>query len=151
MLERQGQAPARPAREAELARAAAFHTQLRRFLAVTGAAAAEAGLTTQRYDLLMMRTADELRVTDLCELLQLKQSSVTELVARRADAGLIERRASTSDRRNMILQLTADGDQRLMLAFTALRDHREALAAEFQEVERRFRDADGSRGLPRWS
>ena len=75
--------------EAELSRAAAFRAQLRRFLSVTNAAAAQAGLTSQRYDpLLMLRSAGELRVTDLCELLQLKQSTVTELVTRSEPRGL---------------------------------------------------------------
>lgn len=128
--------------EAELSRAAAFRTQLRRFLSVTDAAAAQAGLTSQRYDLLLMlRSAGELRVTDLCELLQLKQSTVTELVTRSVEAGLIERRVSSKDKRVSLLQLTPEGERRLLLAFTALRDDRDALAAVFREVDRRFRAA----------
>jgi DNA-binding MarR family transcriptional regulator len=110
---------------------------------VTAAAAADAGLTSQRYDLLLMiRSAGEARVTDLCELLQLKQSSVTELVARCIEAGLLERRASNKDRRVSLLHVTPEGERRLIRAMTALRDHREALAAEFREVDRRFRAAN---------
>ena len=80
-------------------------------------------------------------MTDLCEPLQLKQTSVTELVTRSVEAGLIERRVSSKDRRVSLLQLTADGERRLLLAFTALRDDRDALTAVFREVDRRFRAA----------
>jgi DNA-binding MarR family transcriptional regulator len=126
--------------EAELARAATFRTQLRRFLSVTDAAVAQVGLTSQRYDLLLMiRSAGGLRVTDLRELLQLKQSSVSELVTRSVEAGLIERRVSSKDRRVSLLQLTPEGERRLLLAFTVLRDDRDALAAVFRGVDRRFR------------
>ena len=128
--------------EAEFSRAAAFRTQLRRFLSVTAAAAAQAGLTSQRYDLLLMlRSAGELRVTDLCELLRLKQSTVTELVTRCVEAGLIERLVSSTDKRVSLLRLTPEGERRLLLAFTALRDDRDTLAAVFREVDRRFRAA----------
>ncbi len=86
---------------------------------MTDAAAAEAGLTSQRYDLLLMlRSAGELRVTDLCELLRLKQSTVTELATRSVEAGLIERRVSSKDKRVSLLRLTPEGERRLLLAFT---------------------------------
>ena len=84
--------------ESELLAAAAFRTALRRFLHRTESVAAEAGLTPQRYDLLLMiRSAGELRVTELCELLHLQQTAVTELVNRTEEAGLIVRRPSRED------------------------------------------------------
>jgi len=128
--------------EAELAGAAAFRTELRRFLFRTDAVTAEAGLTPQRYDLLLMiASAGELRVTELCELLQLQQTAVTELVKRTEEAGLIGRRPSSEDGRVWLLHVTAEGERRLLRAFAALRDDREALAAAFREVDRRFRAA----------
>ena len=127
---------------AELSRAAAYRTELRRFIARTDAVAAQAGLTPQRYDLLLMiKSLGELRVTELCELLQLQQTAVTELVKRSEEAGLVERRTSSEDGRVWLLRLTAEGERRLLHAFAALRADREALAAAFREVDRRFRAA----------
>jgi DNA-binding MarR family transcriptional regulator len=128
--------------DAELVRAAAFRTELRRFLRRTEMVAAGSGLTSQRYDvLLMIRSAGaaEVRVTELCERLQLRQTAVTELVKRTEEAGLIERRPSSEDGRVWLLRLTAEGERRLMDAFTALRDDRDVLAASFEEVDAAFR------------
>jgi DNA-binding MarR family transcriptional regulator len=133
-----------PALEADLARAAAFRTELRRFLHRTHSVAAEAGLTSQRYDLLLtIRTAGEVRITDLCESLHLRQTAVTELVKRTEEAGLIERRPSDEDARVWLLRLTAEGERRLMRAFAALAADRDALVAAFRAVDRRFRAATG--------
>jgi DNA-binding MarR family transcriptional regulator len=124
----------------ELERAAAFRTELRRFLHRTDSVASLSGLTSQRYDLLLMlAAAGELRVTELCELMQMQQSAVTELVKRSEEAGLVERRPSTEDGRVWLLRPTAEGRRRLMKAFSALGDDREALAASFGDVRRSFR------------
>lgn len=127
---------------AELDRAAAFRSELRRFLQRTDAVAKQAGLTSQRYDLLLtVASAGEIRITELCTLLHLQQTAVTELVKRSEEAGLIRRRQSAEDGRVWLLALTAEGERRLMRAFAALRDDREALAAAFREVGRSFRAA----------
>lgn len=126
----------------ELDRAAAYRTAFRRFLRRTDAAAANAGLTSQRYDLLLqIASAGALRVTDLCERLQLRQTAVTELVRRAEEAGLLEREPSSRDARSWVLRLTVEGERRLMDAFDALRDDRAALAEAFREVDARFRVA----------
>jgi DNA-binding MarR family transcriptional regulator len=128
--------------DAELLRAASFRSALRRFLRRTETVAADAGLTPQRYDLLLMiRSAGELRVTELCDLLDLQQSAVTELVNRAEAAGLIERRPSPDDGRVRLVRLTPEGERRLMRAFVALRDDRDMLRAAFREVDRNFRAA----------
>lgn len=128
--------------EANLAHAATFRTELRRFLRRTEAVAAEAGLTSQRYDLLLMiRSAgakEGVRVTDLCELLQLQQTAVSELVKRAEEAGLVERRTAPEDRRASRLTLTAEGERRLMRAFAALRGDREALFSALNELDIRL-------------
>ena len=130
--------------EPELQQVAAFRTELRRFLRRTYSVAAEAGLTPQRYDLLLMiSAAGELRVNELCERLQLQQTAVTELLKRTEEAGLIQRRASKEDRRASLFRLTAEGERRLMQAFEGLRRDREALAASFVNVDRSFRAAGG--------
>jgi DNA-binding MarR family transcriptional regulator len=132
--------------EAELLRAAAFRSELRRFLSRTEAVAKQAGLTAQRYDLLLMiAAAGELRVTELCELLQLRQTAVAELVKRTEEAGLLRRRQSGDDGRVWLLELTAEGERRLMRSFSALRADRAAFATGFRELDRRFRAASRSK------
>jgi DNA-binding MarR family transcriptional regulator len=128
--------------DAELVRAAAYRTAFRRFLQRTDAAAANAGLTSQRYDLLLqIASVGAVRVTDLCERLQLRQTAVTELVKRAEEAGLLKREPSSEDARSWVLRLTAEGERRLMRAFDALREDRAALAEAFREVDVRFRSA----------
>ena len=128
--------------EAALLRAAAFRTALRRFLHRTESVAAQAGLTAQRYDLLLMiHSAGELRVSELCELLDLQQTAVTELLNRTEEAGLIIRKPSTHDGRVRLLRLTREGERRLIRVFAALRDDRDALNDAFRELDRRFRAA----------
>ena len=83
----------------ELERIAAFRTELRRFLRRTATVTADAGLTPQRYDLLLMIKAapdgrEQSTVTELCESLQLRQTAVTELVKRAEEAGLVARQQS---------------------------------------------------------
>jgi DNA-binding MarR family transcriptional regulator len=125
-----------------MARAAAFRKELRRFLRRTDAVAAEAGLTSQRYDLLLMiRSGDVegVRMMELCELLQMQQTAVSELVKRAEEANLVERRVAPDDRRGSLLRLTREGERRLLRAFTALRGDREALAAALDELDLRLR------------
>jgi DNA-binding MarR family transcriptional regulator len=131
---------------AELARTARFRTELRRFLRRTDAVTARSGLTSQRYDLLLMIRVGEVRgmgvrVTDLCELLQLRQTAVTGLVKRAEEAGLIERVASAEDGRVSLLRLTAAGEDQLVRVFNALRKDRESLAEAFAELDASFQAA----------
>ena len=103
--------------ELELQRAAAFRAALRRFLARTDEVAGSAGLTPQRYDLLLaIKSApDEMStVTELSSSLSLQQTAVTELVKRTEDAGLIERSPSAADGRVTLLALTVEGERRLL-------------------------------------
>jgi DNA-binding MarR family transcriptional regulator len=133
--------------EIEVARAAAFRVELRRFVRRTEAATVGAGLTSQRYDLLLLLKAAggrnaNVRLSELAELLQLQQTGVTELVKRAEEARLVVRRPSPDDGRSWLLSLTAAGERKLMRAFTALRGDREALAASLRELDRRLRTED---------
>jgi len=120
----------------ELVRAAAFRSELRRFLRRSESAAADVGLTPQRYDLLLQLKAapdGHSTVTDLCRRLHLRQTAVTELVKRAEDAGLVRRRRSDRDRRVFLLELTEDGDRRVTRAFRAIRRDRTALVEALQD------------------
>jgi DNA-binding MarR family transcriptional regulator len=111
---------------------AEFRSALRKFLRRSELVADTCGLTPQRYLLLLMikgapdRSARS-TVTELAERLQLAQSTVTELVARSVDAGLIDRESSTADARVTYLRLTPEGERRLACSFTGLTAERRAL------------------------
>jgi DNA-binding MarR family transcriptional regulator len=128
----------------ELVRAAAFRSELRRFLHRSDVVAAETGLTPQRYDLLLqLKAAPEghSTVTELGRRLYLRQTAVTELVKRAEEAGLVRRRRSELDRRVFLLELTDDGDRRVSRVFDALRRDRVSLARAFEQLGLQFRAA----------
>jgi DNA-binding MarR family transcriptional regulator len=123
----------------ELQRIAAFRAELRRFLLRTNSVASRAGLSPQRYDLLLMlKATGESRVTELCDLLQLQQTAVTQLVKRTEEAGLIERRPSDEDGRVWLLRLTAAGEALLGQVVAAGRDDIASLARALHEVDERL-------------
>ena len=97
---------------------AGLRSALRVFMRQTEQMARRSGLTPQRHLLLLMIKgapdgSERSTVTELSERLQLAQSTVTELVRRAEDAGLIEREQSASDGRVAYLRLTREGERRL--------------------------------------
>jgi DNA-binding MarR family transcriptional regulator len=79
--------------------------------------------------------SEQSTVTELSDRLQLAQSTVTELVARAEEVGLIAREASTADGRVAYLHLTAEGERRLAQAFTDLGRERSDLLEAFQHLD----------------
>jgi DNA-binding MarR family transcriptional regulator len=117
---------------ADVVTVAEFRSALRKFLRRSELIADSCGLTPQRYLLLLMIKgapdgSGRSTVTELAERLQLAQSTVTELVARSVDAGLLAREGSTSDGRVTFLQLTEEGERRLSCSFSGLETERDAL------------------------
>lgn len=124
----------------EAASVAEFRVALRRFLHETERVARDCGITPQWYlVLLLIKGAPDLSerstVTELAERLALAQSSVTELVDRAEQAGLVHREASTSDARVAHLRLTPEGEERLAQAFQSLAAERRALREAVAELE----------------
>jgi DNA-binding MarR family transcriptional regulator len=116
----------------EFQRAAEFRTALRAFLRRSETIAREHELTPQRYLLLLMVKGapdgtEAASVSDLATRMQLSQSTVTELVARSEEAGLLERVTSLADGRVTIVRLTAGGDDRLTAAMAELGPERRRL------------------------
>jgi DNA-binding MarR family transcriptional regulator len=74
-------------------------------------------------------------VTQLAERLQLAQSTVTELVSRAEEAGLVTRARSTADGRIAHLRLTGEGERRLAESFTSNERERQALRDAFTHLE----------------
>ena len=116
---------------------AAFRTALRSFLRTSEKIARQNGLTPQRHLLLLMiKGAPDggecATIGDLAERLQLAQSTVTELVKRAEDVGLVEREWSEDDARVALLRLTPEGERRLANVF---RNHEaQAERAKLREV-----------------
>jgi DNA-binding MarR family transcriptional regulator len=74
-------------------------------------------------------------VTELSDRLQLAQSTVTELVRRAEETGLVTREQSQDDARVTHLRLTPEGDRRLMLSFTDLSKERAQLRDAFATLD----------------
>jgi DNA-binding MarR family transcriptional regulator len=125
---------------AEVARVADFRAALRAFMRKSERNARKSGLTPQRYLLLLMIKgaadgSEQSTVTELSERLQLAQSTVTELVRRAEETGLVTREQSASDGRVAYLRLTEEGEARLMKAFTTNDQERQELRAAIARLD----------------
>src|SRR5919205_1551014 len=117
-----------------------FREALRRFLRQSERVARQSGLTPQRHLLLLMIKgapdgSEQSTVTELADRLQLAQSTVTELVRRAEEVGLVERETSSVDGRVAHLRLTEEGERRLTRSFTSLAGERDALRATFAHLD----------------
>jgi DNA-binding MarR family transcriptional regulator len=115
---------------------ASFRAALRTFLRRSERIARDSGLTPQRHLLLLMikgapNGMERSTVTELAERLQLAQSTVTELVRRAEQAGLVERARSREDGRVAHLRLTVEGERRLARSFTNHESERRHLRDAF--------------------
>lgn len=107
----------RPLTRAELQRLAEFRFQLRKFLHFSSAAAEDAGLRSQQYQLLLCVSGmpDELQPTiaSVAARLLLKHNSAVELVDRTIEQGWLRRGEDPTDRRCIRLRLTQKGERAL--------------------------------------
>ncbi len=111
---------------------AEFRSALRRFLRRSERIARNSGLTPQRYLLLLMikgapDRSERSTITELSRRLQLAQSSITELVTRAEEVGLLAREQSKTDARVAHLRLTGEGERRLRECLTTLETERRLL------------------------
>jgi DNA-binding MarR family transcriptional regulator len=112
--------------------AAALREALRRFARQSEDVTRRHGLTARGYTLLLMiktgretdggATPDELE-----QRLQLAKSTVTELVQRSVQAGLVRRELHPLKRGAILIRLTPKGDRQLNRAFAQLQGEREQL------------------------
>ena len=122
--------------------AAELREALRRFSRRTEDIAREQGLTTRGYTLLLMiKTGRELRQQatpdELEQRLQLAKSTVTELVQRNEELGLIRRSIHPRRRGAIAFALTRKGERRLERVFDALGPEREHLRLLIGDSRRR--------------
>jgi DNA-binding MarR family transcriptional regulator len=101
----------------DYARLLGFRTGLRRFLRWSEQQAVAAGLTPAQHQLLLaIRGHDDPSgptVGDVAGYLLLRHHSAVELIDRAVAAGLVRRRTDRADQRQVRLQLTAKGTERL--------------------------------------
>jgi DNA-binding MarR family transcriptional regulator len=94
---------------------ATFRQSLREFLRFSEEAAAEAGLTTRHYQVMLIVRAcprtERVTIGTLAERLLIKHHSAVGLVDRLAHEGLVVRKISRKDRRKVELRLTTKGRQ----------------------------------------
>jgi DNA-binding MarR family transcriptional regulator len=132
---------------------AEFRYQIRRFLRFSEETARAGGLEPQQYQLMLavkgMPDNVRHRVGEIAERLQIQHHSTVELVDRLARRGLIKRRRSESDRREVLLELTPRGDkllQEMALRHRAeLRELAPDLVAALKRVVRDTQTENGSR------
>ncbi len=103
-------------------------------------AARNSGLTPRQYLLvLLVKGAPDgtecTTVGDLCKRLHLAQSTVTELVSRAAEAGLVSVTQSESDGRVSEIRLSTEGSRRFAECFTRLEDERQVLREALAELD----------------
>jgi DNA-binding MarR family transcriptional regulator len=119
---------------AEFEEAARLRSALRGFLRRGEQVARQHRLTPQRYLLMLMihgapDGSRRVTLSELAERLALAQSTVTELVDRAEDAGLVARVGSETDGRVVYVELTDEGVRRIAPVTAGLRAEREALRA----------------------
>lgn len=102
-------------RTRDYAQLAAFRHALRRFLRFSETAAADAGISGQHYQAMLVVRGwpDDERATinDLAQQLLIRHNSAVELVDRLVEEDLLTRGVSPSDRRKVELHLTGRGRQ----------------------------------------
>jgi DNA-binding MarR family transcriptional regulator len=96
---------------------AEFRFQLRRFLNFSNAAAEEAGVRPQQYQLLLCVSGmpDELEPTiaHVASRMMLRHNSAVELVDRTIEQGLLRRVPDAIDHRRILLRVTSQGERLL--------------------------------------
>ncbi|WP_245445227.1 MarR family winged helix-turn-helix transcriptional regulator [Rhizobium anhuiense] len=89
---------------------------MRRFLSFSEAALADAGVTSQQYQaLLVVKTtaAGRIMIRDLAAQMLMHQNGAVQLVDRLCGAGLAVRIPSSEDKRSVLIGLTPKGEQAL--------------------------------------
>ena len=116
----------------DLVAAAGLRKALRRFHNQSSQILRQHGLTSERYELLLAihaahQAQQPATITELSRELELARSSLTQLVRRSQDAGLVAREVSAEDARVRYLTLTQTGAGLVVSAAAQLRPERQRL------------------------
>jgi len=134
----------RPTSTSEYQALAQFRFLIRRFLNNTDKAAQSVGLEPQQYLVLLalrgLPSGQKPSIRNLAERLQIQHHSAVELVGRMKKRGLLRRKRSKTDRRSVLVYITARGERVLSRLvrhrIAELRVDVPALAQALQYVDR---------------
>lgn len=137
-------------------RAAELRRGLQAFLRSSERVTRKHGLTTERYQLMLLVKLADLRgetatVGGLATALDLAKSTVTQLVRRAENLRLVRRELSDRDARIRYLRLTAEGERRLEAALVELnedRAHLLQLVTALEPLQASTPDLAGAGPLP---
>ena len=124
----------------EYAEAAALREAVRTFQRRSEAVTSAHGLTSRTYQLLLMIKTSRagggsVGLTELEERLQLGKSTVTELVLRTEERGLVRRELDRTRPRGIAIRLTPAGERRLERVVHDLGDERNNLLEALGELQ----------------
>jgi len=128
---------------------AEFRYQIRRFLHFSEQKVRTAGCEPQQHQLLLalkglVASGQAPSIRILAERLQIRHHSAVELVDRLVDRGLVIRSRASSDRRQVLIHLTRDGEAELeKLALCHLTELRKNGPALVEALEMLIRRANG--------
>jgi DNA-binding MarR family transcriptional regulator len=125
--------------DGEYAEAAALREALRAFQRQSEAVTSGHGLTARTYQLLLMiKTARDgggtVGLAELEDRLQLGKSTITELVLRTEERGLVRRELDRTRARGIAIRLTPAGERRLARVVQELGDERTKLLEALGEL-----------------
>jgi DNA-binding MarR family transcriptional regulator len=128
--------------DSDYAAAAALREAVRRFQRRSEDVTGANGVTPRTYQLLLMiKTAragnERAGLAELEQRLQLGRSTVTELVLRSEQRGLVRRELDRERRRGISIRLTALGERRLARVVAQLGDERRRLVEILTELQER--------------
>jgi DNA-binding MarR family transcriptional regulator len=121
----------------ELKTVAALRVALRRFQAATDVITQRHGLTPRWYDLLAVLHepgSSRQTLTTIGEQLQLRANTITGLITRTEEAGLVTRTRDELDRRIVYAAPTPEGTRRYLAALIELRPERTRLLGLLREA-----------------
>ena len=125
---------------------AEFRYLIRRFLRFSEEAARAAGIEPQQHQMLLaikgLPPGTRASVGEIAERLQIQHNSTVELMNRLESQGLVQRRRSSEDRREVLVSLTARGEK--ILRELALH-HREQLRTAAPQLAAALQRAAGGR------
>ena len=135
--------PANQFNDSDYRALAEFRYQIRRFLRFSEAAARAAGLEPQQHQLLLavkgLPRDVSASIGEMAERLQIQHHSTVELVDRMVKHGYVQRRRDQTDRRQVLLQLTARGEKILRELSAPHADELRTLGPELIAALRRLK------------
>ena len=140
----------RPLQETEYMALAEFRYQLRRFLRHMEEEVRHLGVNPQQYQLVLaikgLPKTQVPTISCLAERMQLNHNSMVELVDRCAERRMIRRQRSSTDRRQVTLAITAEGEALLRSLGSAARQELRSIGPMLVESVLRLTDGKGLRG-----